>query len=276
MSSFRLVSTISGRDALHRMAAPHIVEFLRALLLPISGNSLFVRRSKGRTQISSGITSESKRSSSHLSSWLYPKDILGQTSLPRPAIPNPNQVRGKTLSKTTLQSELKKSKTESGKLRFSRIDYGAVDPKAIESMMGVQRYVDNSSLPKPLLELVRMRASQINGCAYCLDMHSKDARTEGESEQRLYLLNAWREAPLYTDQERAALAWTEAVTLVSKSHVPDKVYEVVRKYFTEKEIVELTMAIIAINSWNRLSISMGHVAGTYQPASRKPHAGKSE
>src|SRR5919198_2756433 len=105
-----------------------------------------------------------------------------------------------------------------------------------------------------LLELVKMRASQINGCAFCLDMHSKDARARGESEQRLYLLNAWREAPFYTERERAALAWTEAVTLITDGHVPDDVYDEVRAHFSEKELADLTLAVATINAWNRLSI----------------------
>ena len=167
----------------------------------------------------------------------------------------------------TVETKLSSESLESEKLLEPRIDYGKVAPEAVQAMITVQHYVDNSGLPESLLELVRMRTSQLNGCAYCLDMHSKDARTEGETEQRLYLLDAWREAPFYTDRERAALEWTEAVTLVSKSHVPDPVYENVRKYFTDKEIVELTIAIITINGWNRLSISMRHVAGTYQPHS---------
>ena len=155
------------------------------------------------------------------------------------------------------------TRTES--LTNPRINYGEVDPSAIQSMLPLQGYVDHSSIPRKILELVRMRASQINGCAYCLDMHSKDARAQGEVEQRIYLLSAWRESPCYTDRERAALEWTEAVTLVAKTHVPDKIYERVRKYFTEKELIELTMAIIAINGWNRLSVSMRRPAGTYQP-----------
>ena len=130
----------------------------------------------------------------------------------------------------------------------------------------LQRYVRQSGLEQPLLEIVRMRASQINGCAYCIDMHSKDARAAGETEQRLYELDAWRETPFYTERERAALAWTEAVTLVSQSHVPDEVYEHARKHFSEKEIVDLTLAIAEINAWNRIAISLRAVPGTYQPA----------
>jgi AhpD family alkylhydroperoxidase len=116
------------------------------------------------------------------------------------------------------------------------------------------------------MHLLKMRASQINGCAYCIDMHSKDARALGETEQRLYELDAWRETPFYTDRERAALAWTEALTLVSQTHVPDEVYEEVRKQFNEKEIVDLTLAVAAINSWNRLAIALRAVPGHYRPA----------
>lgn len=147
----------------------------------------------------------------------------------------------------------------------SRIDYSKVAPDAVHAMQGLERYVRNSGLEHSLLELVKTRASQVNGCAYCLDMHTKDARAAGETEQRLYALPAWRETPFYTDRERAALAWTEAVTEVAKSHVPDEVYEVARNQFTEEELVQLTLAVIAINGWNRLAISMRTVAGTYQP-----------
>ncbi len=148
-----------------------------------------------------------------------------------------------------------------------RIDHSKIAPGAIDAMHYVQTYVDNSGLEPGLLELVKMRASQINGCAYCLDMHSKDARALGETEQRLYALSAWHEAPFYTDRERAALAWTEAVTLVSESHVPDNVYAEALKHFSEKELVDLTIAIIAINGWNRLAISFRSLAGSYQPGS---------
>ena len=147
-----------------------------------------------------------------------------------------------------------------------RLDHHQIAPGAIDAMLQVQNYADNSGLERPLMELVKMRASQINGCAYCLDMHSKDARALGETEQRLYGLNAWHESPFYTERERAALAWTEAITLVSQSHVPDEVYEQVRKQFSEKETVDLTMVIVAINGWNRLAIGFRTLAGTYQPA----------
>jgi len=152
----------------------------------------------------------------------------------------------------------------------SRIDTQKVSPAALHAMLGLEMFVKKSSKLEPsLLELVRMRASQINGCAYCLDMHSKDARAGGESEQRLYALNAWRETPFFTDRERAALAWTEAVTLVSETHVPDEVYEEARQRFSEEELVNLTMAVVAINGWNRLSVAFRAVPGEYQPAARK-------
>ncbi len=147
-----------------------------------------------------------------------------------------------------------------------RLEYSKAAPGAFEAMRQVQKYVDNSGLDHSLMELVKMRASQINGCAYCLDMHSKDARALGETEQRLYGLDAWHESPFYTERERAALAWTEALTLISESHAPDNVYEQVRAQFSEKELVDLTMVIIAINGWNRLAIGFRSVAGTYQPA----------
>jgi AhpD family alkylhydroperoxidase len=136
---------------------------------------------------------------------------------------------------------------------------------AAKAMYGLEHYVRSSGLESGLIELVKMRASQINGCAYCLDMHSKDARAAGETEQRLYALNAWRETPFYTDRERAALEWTEALTLVSQNHVPDEVYESVKKQFSEEELVSLSMAVVAINGWNRLAISFRAVPGTYQP-----------
>ena len=154
----------------------------------------------------------------------------------------------------------------------ARLDYAHVNPAASRAMYGLEKYVQESGLEPSLLELVKMRASQINGCAYCLDMHSKDARAAGETEQRLYLLNAWREAPFYTERERAALEWTEAVTLVSETHVPDDVYERVHQHFSEVELVNLTMAVVAINGWNRLAISFRAVPGEYQPRVQKKSA----
>ena len=136
---------------------------------------------------------------------------------------------------------------------------------AIRAMFGLTSYLAKSPLEKKLQHLVELRVSQINGCAYCLDMHSKDLRHEGETEQRLYTLEAWRETPFYTDRERAALAWAEAVTLITEGHVPDKVYEAARKEFSDEELIDLTMAIAAVNSWNRLNIAFRTTPGTYQP-----------
>jgi len=147
----------------------------------------------------------------------------------------------------------------------TRIDYNKVSPGAFRAMFGLEKYVHECGLEPSLLQLVKMRASQINGCAYCLDMHSKDARAEGETEQRLYVLNAWREAPFYSERERAALAWTEALTLIAENHVPDEIYNEVRQHFSEKELADLSLAVIAINGWNRLSISFRAEVGTYQP-----------
>jgi AhpD family alkylhydroperoxidase len=150
-----------------------------------------------------------------------------------------------------------------------RIDAGKVDAGAYRAMFGLEKYVRESGLELSLLDLVKVRASQINGCAYCLDMHWKDARARGESEQRLYSLDAWRETSYYTERERAALAWTEAVTLIAATHVPDELYEQVRQHFREEELVTLTLAVVAINGWNRLAISFRTEPGTYQPAGQK-------
>ena len=148
-----------------------------------------------------------------------------------------------------------------------RIAYGKVAPGGYRAMFGLEKYVRESGLEKPLLELIKLRASQINGCAFCLDMHWKDARVGGESEQRLYSLDAWRETSYYTERERAALAWAEAVTQIADNHVPDELYEQVRQHFTEEELVNLTLALVAINGWNRLAISFRTEPGTYQPPS---------
>ena len=147
----------------------------------------------------------------------------------------------------------------------SRLEYAKVAPGALAAMRGVEDYVHGSGLERPLLELVKVRASQLNGCAYCLDMHTKDARAAGEKEQRLYAVAAWHEAPFFTERERAALAWAEAVTRVGKTHVPDDVYELARSQFSEKELVDLTMAVVAINGWNRLAIAFRSVPGSYKP-----------
>ena len=134
-----------------------------------------------------------------------------------------------------------------------------VAPATIKALMALESEVQGSGLEQSLIELVKTRASQINGCAFCINMHTQDARKHGETEQRLYLLNAWRESPVYTDRERAALAWTEAVTLVAETHVPDDVYENVRAQFSEAETVNLTMLVATINAWNRLAISFRSV-----------------
>ena len=146
-----------------------------------------------------------------------------------------------------------------------RLKYSEIAPDGTRAMNGLELYVRSSGLESSLLELVKLRSSQINGCAYCIDMHTKDARAQGETEQRLYALGAWRETPFFTDRERAALAWTEVVTRVSESQVPDEVYEQVHKHFGDKELVDLTLAIVAINGWNRLAISFRTVPGSYQP-----------
>ena len=146
-----------------------------------------------------------------------------------------------------------------------RIDFSKLTPEGYRAMSGLERYVRGSGLEPFLLELIKLRASQINGCAYCIDTHWKDARARGESEQRLYGLMAWRESPYYTERERAALAWTEAVTLIADNHVPDDLYEEVRQHFNESELVNLTLALVAINGWNCLAISFRTEPGTYQP-----------
>ncbi len=154
-----------------------------------------------------------------------------------------------------------------------RLNATKVAPEAYRAMLALENHVHKASGLEPsLLDLVRMRASQINGCAYCIDMHSKDARAAGESEQRLYALNAWRETPFFIDRERAALAWTEAVTLIAESHAPDDVFQEASQRFTQEELVNLTMAIVAINGWNRLSIAFRAVPGEYQPAARTQSA----
>lgn len=150
-----------------------------------------------------------------------------------------------------------------------RMNYAEAAPDALAAMMQLEAFVRRCGLEKSLVELVKIRASQINGCAYCIDMHTKDARAAGETEQRIYGLTAWWETPFYSERERAALEWTEAVTLVSEDHVPDEVFERVRSQFDEKELVNLTMAIVTINGWNRLAVSFRAVPGSYQPASRQ-------
>ncbi|HEY1066171.1 MAG TPA: carboxymuconolactone decarboxylase family protein [Pirellulales bacterium] len=149
----------------------------------------------------------------------------------------------------------------------ARLDYAQASPEATKAMYALQGYVNKCSIEHSLQELVKIRASQINGCAFCLDMHTKDARSQGETEQRIYLLNAWREAPFYTPRERAALAWTEAVTMIREG-VSDEVFAEVREQFNDKELADLTLVVTAINAWNRVAISFHTVPGSYQPAKR--------
>ena len=137
----------------------------------------------------------------------------------------------------------------------SRIDYYKASPEAVKAMIGLENFVNKCGLERSLLDLIKLRASQINGCAFCIDTHCADARKNGESERRLYAVTAWHETPFFTDRERAALAWTEAVTLLSETHAPDETYREVLKHFNEKETVDLTLAIITINGWNRLAVS---------------------
>jgi AhpD family alkylhydroperoxidase len=150
-----------------------------------------------------------------------------------------------------------------------RSEYWKVAPEPFKAMSALEGVLSRSSIEPPLRHMVKLRASQINGCAYCIDMHWKDARALGESEQRLYGLDAWRESPYYTDRERAALEWTEALTRITDGHAPDHVYDSVRSHFSEKELVELTWLLAAINAWNRVAISMRSVAGRYRPPAAK-------
>src|ERR1017187_3492919 len=155
-----------------------------------------------------------------------------------------------------------------------RLNYAKSAPGVYDAMDALDQYVQRCGLERSLLLLIQLRASQINGCAYCIDMHWKDLRAIGESEQRLCSLDAWRECPYYTARERAALAWTESVTLVANGHVPDAVHEEARSAFDEKELANLTLAVATINAWNRLSIAAPLVPGTYQPAEVIPMEGE--
>jgi AhpD family alkylhydroperoxidase len=148
----------------------------------------------------------------------------------------------------------------------ARYDYLKDAPGVYKAMVGLEVYLRNSGLDERLIDLVKLRASQINGCAFCIDMHWKDLRALGETEQRLYGLNAWRESPYYTNRERAALEWTEAVTLITEGHVPDAVFEAVRPLFSTEELANLTLAVATINAWNRLAISARTEAGKYEPS----------
>jgi AhpD family alkylhydroperoxidase len=148
----------------------------------------------------------------------------------------------------------------------ARFNYGKTAPGVYDAMDALDQYLGACGLDEHLLHLVRLRASQINGCAYCIDMHWKDLRMIGEGEQRLYSLDAWRESPYYSDRERAALAWAESVTVITNGHVPNELYEEVRQHLSERELSDLTLAVAAINAWNRLSIAARLVPGSYQPA----------
>ena len=148
----------------------------------------------------------------------------------------------------------------------TRFNYASVAPGVYTAMDALERYLADCAIEAALIHLVKLRASQLNGCAYCLDMHWKDLRALGEAEQRLYSLDAWRECPYYSARERAVLAWTEAVTHVATGHVPDTVLEEARGQLSEKELADLTLVVATINAWNRLSIAARLVPGTYQPA----------
>ena len=150
-----------------------------------------------------------------------------------------------------------------------RIDYLKSARGAYHALLGIEHYLQQCGLEESLQNLIKLRVSQINGCAYCIDMHWKDLRASGEGEQRLYGLDAWEESPYYTERERAALAWAESVTNIQEGHVPDGVFERVKEFFNDKELADLTLAVTAINSWNRLSIAARTVPGTYQPAKKQ-------
>src|SRR5215813_8464256 len=150
-----------------------------------------------------------------------------------------------------------------------RIDYLKSARGVYHAMLGIEHYLEQCELERSLQDLIKLRVSQINGCAYCIDMHWKDLKAAGESEQRLYGLDAWEESPYYSDRERAALGWAEAVTNIQEGHVPDAVFERVKQVFNDKEIADLTLTVTAINSWNRLSIAARTIPGTYQPAKKQ-------
>jgi AhpD family alkylhydroperoxidase len=147
-----------------------------------------------------------------------------------------------------------------------RFEYRKFSPEPVQAMIALEKYIAGCGLDHRFVHLLKLRASQINGCAFCIDMHSLDARAAGESEQRLYALDAWRETPFFSDRERAGLAWVEAITLVSQTHVPDEVYDEARRHFSEKEIFDLTFIASTINAWNRIAIASRTMPGSYQPA----------
>lgn len=147
-----------------------------------------------------------------------------------------------------------------------RLAYQSIAPEPLKAAMALEKYIHGCGIEPTLIHLLKLRASQINGCAFCIDMHSKDARAHGEEEHRLYALDAWRETPFFSDRERAALEWTEAVTRISKTHAEDHLFDALRPHFSEKEIVDLTWIVAAINLWNRLAISFRLEPGHYRPA----------
>ena len=147
-----------------------------------------------------------------------------------------------------------------------RLNYSKAFPEGVQAVLNLEKIIRSGGLEPSLLELVKTRASQMNGCAYCIDMHTKDARAAGETEQRLYALSAWRETPFFTSRERAALAWTEALTNIQQGHASDEIYTQARSEFDETELVKLTLAVAQINTWNRIAIAFRVEAGTYQPA----------
>ena len=149
-----------------------------------------------------------------------------------------------------------------------RIDYRTVAPGALRAQFGLEQYVRTTGLEHSLLHLIKLRASIFNGCAYCVDMHTKDARAEGETEQRLYGVAVWHETPYFTPRERAALAWTDSLTNIAQTHVPDGVFAEVKEHFTDEEIVALTMAVVAINGWNRIAVALRQPVGAYVPAKK--------
>jgi AhpD family alkylhydroperoxidase len=149
---------------------------------------------------------------------------------------------------------------------MTRIDYNKVAPEGLKAVRGLEHYLHTSELEAALIELVKLRASLMNGCAYCVDLHTKEARAKGESEQRLFAVPVWRETPFFSPRERAALAWTEAVTEIGRAGVSDVLYDEGRSQFTDKELVDLTIAVIAINAWNRLAVTFRTAVGNYKPA----------
>jgi len=153
---------------------------------------------------------------------------------------------------------------------MQRYSQANLAPDGTKAMLGLERYLHNCGLEESLLHLIKLRASQINGCAYCLDMHWKDLKSIGEPDHRLYELDAWEETSFYSDRERTALAWTDAVTRVAETHVPDDLYDEVRKHFNEKELADLTLAIATINAWNRLNVAARTDAGTYKAPKERP------